>query len=76
MSCAFSLALPDHEMEAEKASVLGLLRTMARRHHPVNHPHDILPRHGLWRLQGLTCYSLSFYCSIFALKEMVAGTDA
>lgn len=76
MSCAFSLALPDREIGAEKASVLGLLRTKARRHHSVNHPHDILPSHGLWRLQGLTCYSFSFYCAVFALKEMVAGTDA
>lgn len=25
---------------------------------------------------GVTCYSFSFYCSVFALKEMVAGTDA
>lgn len=76
MSCSFSLAFPDRETGAEKASVLSLLRTMARRHHPVNHSHAILPRHGLWRLQGLTCYSFSLYCSICALKETVAGTDA
>lgn len=75
MSCSFSLAFPDRETGAEKSSVLSLLGTMARRHHPVNHPHAILPRHGLRRLQGLTCYSFSFYSSVFALKEMVAGTD-
>lgn len=75
-SCSFSLAFPDCETGAEKASGLSLLRTMPGRHHPVNHPHAILPRHGFWRLQGLTRYSFSFCCSVCALKEKVAGTDA